>query len=173
MGSRSIHDPLTKLREHGIPVTWATVSLGSEGPGSAGPQIGLSEVRSWLSAALGSEREPTRAVDVLLAIDNDADARRMIAELGSSGVADQDTEIRKWQWLMLQTVLADLPTNAFYAALALADFWSEFRVDGARPGPHIDLGSSWTEKDREDLIVEHEAWLASTEEVLRSDPKLH
>jgi hypothetical protein len=69
---------------------------------------------------------------------------------------------------MLRRRLADLPADPFYAALALADFWSQFRDGGDVPAPtREDLESASTANDRERLIRLQETWLATTSESLR------
>jgi hypothetical protein len=162
-------NPLEQLDLLAIPVTWATVATGLEGPGSAPPQIGLPEVRSWLEASLRRGREPERAIDVLVAIDNDSAPNRLISGLASeSGELVQD-ELRKWQLVMLRRQLADLPPDPFYTAVALADFWSQFGNDADVPTPTAEeFGSVLGESDRRRMIHRQEAWLATTGQSLSS-----
>jgi hypothetical protein len=164
-------NPLEELQARVIPVTWATIAMGLEGPGSAPPQIDLSDVRSWLDAALSHGRELQRAVDLLVAIDNDAQARRLISELGARSADVPDPELRKWQSVMLKRELAHLPQEPFYAALALADFWSQFGDDPELPRPSGQkLVSPLTEDDRQRLVDDQRRWLAKTLESLASRP---
>jgi hypothetical protein len=162
-------NPLEQLKRDAIPVTWATIAMGLDGPGSAPPQIGLSEVRSWLEASLIEGSEPASAIEVLVAIDNDAEPRQMIGELSRGLGPVPPTELRKWQLVMLRRQMADLPADPFYAALALADFWSQFGEDSEVPAPTgDDLRSTLTEGDRERLVRDQGAWLDATHKHLRS-----
>jgi hypothetical protein len=162
--------PLNELEQAEIPVTWTTVVMGLEGPGSAPSQIGIREVRSWLDDVLHRDREPERALDVLVAIDTDCEPNRLISELGHRPDQIMQDELRKWQTVMLRRQLADLPADPFYATLALADFWSQFHDGGEVPAPtREDLESVSTASDRERLVRMQETWLATTSESLRRD----
>lgn len=163
-------NPLKELRDHGIPITWKTVAIGLEGPGSAPPQIGLPEVRSWLEASLASGEELDGSTDILMAIDADTSTRQVISQLPPGPAAGSGNEVRKWQWLMLRRQLDKLPSDPFYAALELADFWSQFGKDPNLPTPSkTDLIAPLTRDDRARLIRRQEAWLAATKDSFQSN----
>lgn len=161
-------NPLEELQAQGIPVTWTTIATGLEGPGAAPPQIDLADVRSWLDTTLSRGSELSGAVDVLLAIDNDdGQARELISELRSSSGDVRKVEERKWQVLMLERELDRLPQEPFYAALALADFWSQFSDDPDVPRPSgEELVSRLSTEDRQRLVGTQRLWLARTREAL-------
>src|SRR5258708_4645194 len=154
-------NPLEELERSSIPVTWATVAIGLDGPGAAPPQIGLTETRSWIEAALHRDRAPDGAIDVLLAIENDDEPKRLIAGLANHASSATYDELRKWQSVMLRRELAELPTDPFYAALALADFWQQFGDVDEGPGPtREELVTRLTGDDRERLVRRQGSWLA-------------
>lgn len=151
---------LLELRARQIPINWATVDLGLTGPGTAPPQIDIADVRAWLDEALRDDTAPADATDVLVAIDDDHDPRALARRLALESCADTDTELRKWQLVMLRRCLNELPDDPFYAALALADFWAQFGVHESPPAPSSDTFQRHLEpKDREALLSAHEAWL--------------
>jgi hypothetical protein len=58
--------PLEELQAAGIPVTWSTVRLGLEGPGAAGPQVDLTDVRAIVAGDLdGPGRTRPREQSIL------------------------------------------------------------------------------------------------------------
>jgi hypothetical protein len=68
---------------------------------------------------------------------------------------------------MLQRELRGLPSDPFYAALTLADFWSQFGdMEGAPAPTATELASKLTDSDREQLVGRQEAWLTTTREAL-------
>jgi hypothetical protein len=164
-------NPLEELQAQSIPVTWTTVAMGLDGPGSAPPQIDLSDVRSWLDTTLTQGGELPGAIDVLVAIDNDAQARQLISGLEAPSGEAQESELRKWQAVMLERELAHLPQEPFYAALALADFWSQFADDPELPRPSgQELVSRLTPDDRQRLVRAQRMWLERNRDSLASRP---
>jgi acyl transferase domain-containing protein len=160
--------PLEELHAAGIPVTWSTVRLGLEGPGATGPQVDLTDVRSWLETAMGGDEPPEGEVDALVAIDGGARPLEILSQLPEEPTPWPPAgELQKWQWVMLQRELRGLPSDPFYAALTLADFWSQFGdMEGAPAPTATELASKLTDSDREQLVGRQEAWLTTTREAL-------
>jgi hypothetical protein len=151
---------LQQLRSLGIPITWATIEIGLDGPGSAGPQIDIGDVRAWLDDTLRDDNAPDGAVDVLVAIDGDNDPRAAIHQQAMRSSEDLHGELTKWQVVMLRRCLGDLPEAPFYAALAVADFWAQFGVHETPPVPSAEVFHRHLDaEDRKALVSEQDAWL--------------
>jgi hypothetical protein len=72
---------------------------------------------------------------------------------------------------MLERELQRLPQDPFYAALALADFWSQFGDDPELPRPSgRELVSPLTGEDRQRLVGTQRVWLARTRDALTTHP---
>ena len=123
---------------------------------------------------MNSGGELPGAIDVLLVIDNDdGQARELISHLESRSRDVPELEERKWQLVMLERELQSLPQEPFYAALALADFWSQFSDDPDLPrASGRELVSPLTAEDRQRLIDAQRVWLARTRDALATRPRL-
>jgi Uncharacterized protein conserved in bacteria (DUF2247) len=145
--------------DSGIPVDWRTVHDGLRGPGRLAPQIDLRDVREWLEADLQSGRTLPNAVLVLLAIEDSHEPAELIASLARAAGGNPEVSLQIWQWFLLGKELEHLPSDPFYAVLAIADFWASFDHQWDYPSPTAEaLTSAVTEEVRDRIVQDQVDW---------------
>lgn len=172
--------PFSKIKRQ-FGVNWTTVLVGWKGfgpfspwparPADFPPLLSADELAEYAHERLVSDSSVTERTLLgrLLRLDPHTENPQVIcdllAELSAGCGADGSRELRKWQVVLLEELLEQLPTDPVYGLITLTEFWQNFGFPPDSPheiqGERSALGAQeyYEEDNYRRLIARHKAWI--------------
>jgi len=161
---------LADMKAAGLSITWGTLLIGWEGPGKHARLVDAEEVFTFAESLMQN-----LAPEMAAALADPDDVPRALRELAAKEGANRDSELRKWQLVMLRRALAELPKDPVYGLTALTEFWERF--DYPSDSPHVIQGREnqispadyFTEDNFRRIVEGHQRWIQSEASRLKPD----
>lgn len=170
---------LENMLESGLPVNWTTVWVGWRGVGGHRRLVSTEAAIDMASrlVALSPETVPETVISLAGAFPHQHnDVEDLLQRLSAMEGTDEQTEVRKWRWLMLRDLLDALPSEPLMGLLDLGEFWSDFGFP--EDSPHIVQGVGnlmtpydyYTRPNYWFLVERHRTWLDRERDTLLATP---
>jgi hypothetical protein len=158
---------LKTLLDSRLPVNWATMRTGWNGPGKFPPQLSVADVAAYATQLIEENLEQPDCVLRLAGADeNEREmVEKCLLRLAAQAGADEAVELRKWRALMLEEVLETLDDSPLYGLIGLTEFWEKF--DYPPDSPHQVQGRDdqlspadyYTAANFRRVLAQHRRWL--------------
>ena len=159
---------------------WTTVSVGWQGLGMLSPWpdewtgfpplISRDEVAVYADEQFSSCSHA--AMELIVALVSHGlqcktreEIKDLLEPLSKLDGGDPQIELRKWRVVLLEDVLANMPTDALHGLIALTEFWQDFGFPSDSPhevqgkGNTITPGEYYQGENLRRLVDRHRQWI--------------
>jgi hypothetical protein len=180
--------PFARLKAQFV-VNWTTVLVGWKGLGVFSPWparsadfpplLSVDELTAYANERLASSSDAAEddLVVRLLSCDLHTESRETITEhlakLSDLCGCDSSRELRKWQVVLLEDLLGNIPSDPLYGLIALTEFWQNFGFPPDSPhevqgkGNTVTPDDYYQESNYQRLVSRHKAWIEQEKTGLR------
>lgn len=165
---------IKRLKAKNIPVTWDFLLLGFIGPGVLPAQLSADEIVDYALQTI-MEGSTNNLVEYIAYSEVgelqfiESKLRILSAQESEKSKAD---DFKKWELLLLEDLLQNLPEDSITGLTELTSFWSQ--LDFPSESPHKIQGRNnsltpedyYTKENYQQLIKKHIQWMQQTEQRL-------
>ncbi|SFT02805.1 DUF2247 family protein [Marininema halotolerans] len=153
------------FKEEDIEVNWLTLLIGLDGPANFPPLVDVAEIINFAIELLDgtSDRD---IISIATAYVSESEAiRSSLMKLSKRVDCNEEFEMRKWRYILLKSMMKDVPQDSLYGLIFLTEFWADFDYPSDRP--HLVQGQKnsltpeeyYSDEFFEKTIANHYTWL--------------
>ena len=164
---------LERFKKNKLPVNWATILIGWNGPGKFTRILTGQEIIEYALELIESDSNVLEEVWLLVGCNkNDTEEIQDLLVKLASVECNEANEVLKWQIVLLQDELEKIDKRPLYGLLQLTEFWDKFNYPS--DSPHIVQGMNnevspeeyYTKENFDNLIRAHNEWVEKKLEFL-------
>lgn len=164
---------LERFKKNKLPVNWATILIGWNGPGKFTRILTGQEIIEYALELIESDSNVLEEVWLLVGCNkNDTEEIQDLLVKLASVECNEANEVLKWQIVLLQDELEKIDKRPLYGLLQLTEFWDKFNYPS--DSPHIVQGMNnevspeeyYTKENFDNLIRAQNEWVEKKLEFL-------
>lgn len=126
--------------KNGITVNWLTINIGWRGPGMVGKQLAGRDIINFaIDLLVEGDNQQEDILMLACCRENESDdITALLNKLSCTQNYNKEIEIKKWQVILLMTVMENLNKKPLYGLIKFTEFWAQF--DFPQGAPHVVQG---------------------------------
>ena len=162
------------FKKNNIQINWATINLGLRGPGKFDRQLSQIEISEFACSLI--ESDSSQPVEVFLLagiVEEDTEiVYQHVSTLAGKEFYNPQIELRKWQIILLKSIMSELRQDPLYDLVRLTEFWEKF--DYPDYSPHVIQGRKnnispqnyYTFETLIDILNLHKKWIMDSMKIV-------